>query len=40
MARPLPNRPAKNSTADKLASPTAPPPDSSGYRTDSRRYML
>ena len=30
----------KNSTADRIASATAPPPDSSGYRTESRRYML
>jgi hypothetical protein len=30
----------KNSTADTTASPTAPPPDSSGYTMESRRYML
>jgi hypothetical protein len=30
----------KNSTADRMPSATAPPPDSSGYKLESRRYML
>jgi hypothetical protein len=34
-----PNVPASD-LADRMASATAPTPDSSGYRTDSRRYML
>jgi hypothetical protein len=30
----------KNSTVARMPSPTAPPPDSSGYRVEARRYML
>lgn len=30
----------KNSTVARMPSATAPLPDSSGYRTEARRYML